>query len=90
MLIGFRFLAGCVGAVPLAVGGGTIADLLPRDERGLAMSLYSLGPIIGPAVGPVAGGFLSQAKGWRWIFWLLTIVVRTKNPPDERTLRELT
>lgn len=25
-------------------------------------------------VGPVAGGFLAQAKGWRWIFWLLSMI----------------
>jgi MFS family permease len=30
MLIVFRFLAGSVGAAPLALGGGTIADVIPR------------------------------------------------------------
>lgn len=25
-------------------------------------------------VGPVAGGFLTEAKGWRWVFWLLAMV----------------
>lgn len=76
MLIVFRFLAGCMGSAPLAIGGGTIADLFPIHQRGLALSFYTLGPICGPVVGPVAGGFLSQAKGWRWIFWLLAIFVR--------------
>ena len=75
MLIAFRLLAGCAGSSPLAIGGGTIADLFKAEERGVAIALYSLGPVLGPAIGPVAGGFLSQAKGWRWIFWLLAIVV---------------
>jgi multidrug resistance protein len=75
MLIIFRFLAGCMGACPLTVGAGTIADLFPVHQRGLAISLYSLGPVSGPAIGPVAGGFLSQAKGWRWIFWVLSMTV---------------
>jgi multidrug resistance protein len=75
MLIVFRFLAGCMGANSLSVGGGTISDLFPVDQRGLAVSLYTLGPILGPAVGPVAGGFLTEAKGWRWVFWLLIIIV---------------
>jgi multidrug resistance protein len=75
MLIVFRFLAGCMGSCPLAVGGGTIADLFAIDRRGAALSLYILGPVCGPAVGPVAGGFLAEAKGWRWIFWILVIVV---------------
>jgi MFS family permease len=26
------------------------------------------------SVGPVAGGFLSQAKGWRWTFWVLCML----------------
>jgi MFS family permease len=36
-LIVFRFFAGCFGAAPLALGGGTIADLVPRDQRAMAM-----------------------------------------------------
>ncbi|KAL9052055.1 MAG: hypothetical protein Q9162_005626 [Coniocarpon cinnabarinum] len=73
MLIGFRFLAGIAGSTVIAIGGGTVADLFVQEERGKAMSLWSLGPLIGPVAGPVAGGFLSQAAGWRWVFWLCTI-----------------
>lgn len=80
MMIVWRFLAGCVGSAPLAIGAGTIADLFPLEQRGLALSLFSLGPIAGPAIGPVIGGFLSQAKGWRWIFWLMTVLVSERRP----------
>lgn len=38
------------------------------------MAFWGMGPMVGPILGPIAGGFLSQAKGWRWVFWLLTIV----------------
>ena len=76
MLIIFRFLAGAMGSAPLTIGGGTIADLFPVHQRGVALSFYLLGPTSGPAIGPVAGGFLAEAKGWRWIFWALAIVVR--------------
>ena len=34
MLIGFRFLAGCVGVTAVNNGGGTIADLMPTEKRG--------------------------------------------------------
>ncbi|KAH8706039.1 major facilitator superfamily transporter [Talaromyces proteolyticus] len=74
MLVAFRFLAGLVGAAPIAIGGGTIADVTTMKQRGTAMSIWSLGPLLGPSVGPVIGGFLSQSKGWRWIFWLLAII----------------
>ena len=30
---------------------------------------------IGPCVGPIIGGFLTVAKGWRWNFWFVAIVV---------------
>ncbi|KAH7034290.1 major facilitator superfamily domain-containing protein [Macrophomina phaseolina] len=73
MLIAFRFLAGCVGASPLTLGGGTIADVIPREQRGTAMAIWVAGPCIGPVVGPLSGGFLSKAAGWRWNFWVVSI-----------------
>ncbi|MCJ1317415.1 hypothetical protein MMC15_002739 [Xylographa vitiligo] len=73
MLIGFRFLAGCAGSAVLTMGGGTVADLFIQEERGSAIALFSAGPLLGPVVGPVAGGFLSQAKGWRWVFWVIAM-----------------
>lgn len=73
-LIGFRFLSGIFGACPLTNGAGTIADMIPQERRGAAMAAFSIGPLLGPIVGPVAGGFLADAKGWRWVFWVLAIV----------------
>ncbi|CZR55956.1 related to multidrug resistant protein [Phialocephala subalpina] len=77
MLIGFRFLAGVFGSAPLTNGGGTIADLVTQEKRGKAMSGFVMGPILGPIIGPVAGGYLSQAKGWRWAFWVLAMLSGT-------------
>ncbi|KAJ5181657.1 hypothetical protein N7449_011804 [Penicillium cf. viridicatum] len=74
MLIVFRFFAGATGSAPLTIGGGTVADLFPIYQRGLALSFVTLGQAVAPAIGPVAGGFLTQNLGWRWVFWLLTIV----------------
>ncbi|KAN0062201.1 hypothetical protein ACQY0O_005381 [Thecaphora frezii] len=66
----FRFFAGLGGSAPLAAGGGTIADLFGPAERGMAMALYSLAPLLGPAIGPIVGGWIVQETGkWRWIFW---------------------
>lgn len=44
----FRFISGCAGCTPLALGGGTIADLTNLAQRALAMALFSLGPMFGP------------------------------------------
>ncbi|KAH8818993.1 major facilitator superfamily domain-containing protein [Xylogone sp. PMI_703] len=73
-LVGFRLLAGCAGAVPITIGGGTVVDVIHPQKRGAAMALYMLGIILGPTIGPVVAGFITQAKGWRWIFWILTII----------------
>ncbi|KAF2157531.1 MFS general substrate transporter [Myriangium duriaei CBS 260.36] len=72
-LIGFRFLAGSAGSAPLVLGGGTIADMFKREERGAKMALFSMGPLIGPVAGPIAGAFLAENVSWRWIFWVITI-----------------
>jgi MFS family permease len=44
-LIVFRFLAGIGGSGCLTIGGGVIADLFHADRRGLATSIYSVGPL---------------------------------------------
>ncbi|APA05366.1 hypothetical protein sscle_01g001360 [Sclerotinia sclerotiorum 1980 UF-70] len=72
-LIGFRFMAGLGGSGCLTIGAGMIADLFHADRRGLATSLFSLGPLFGPVIGPIAGGFVAQRIGWRWVFWILFI-----------------
>ena len=74
-LLIFRVLAGIAGSCPLAIGGGSIADLFVQQQRGVAMSLFTTGPLIGPVIGPVAGGFLTEDAGWRWVFWVITIAV---------------
>ena len=57
-LIIFRFLSGLGGSAPLAIGGGVLSDLFTAEQRGRAIAIYSLAPLLGPAVGPVAGGFV--------------------------------
>ncbi len=32
------------------------------------MSLYTIGPLLGPALGPIAGGFITQTIGVRYVF----------------------
>ena len=75
MLIGFRFLEGMAGSAPITIGGGTIADLFIQEQRGGALAIWSMGPLIGPVVGPITGGFLAKAEGWRWVFWVITMAV---------------
>ncbi|KAI9260539.1 major facilitator superfamily [Phascolomyces articulosus] len=69
-----RILQGVFSSAGMTVGGGTVADLFLPQERGKAMSLLTLGTVTGPAVGPLIGGYTAQYLGWRWIFYICTII----------------
>ncbi|PYH43484.1 MFS general substrate transporter, partial [Aspergillus saccharolyticus JOP 1030-1] len=73
LLIAFRFLSGLATAcIPL--GPGIVKDLFAKDQRGRAMSLMSLTSVVGPVVGPIVGSYLGEQAGWRWVFWLPTLL----------------
>ncbi|KAL1968655.1 hypothetical protein VTN77DRAFT_1481 [Rasamsonia byssochlamydoides] len=72
-LIAFRFLSGLGGSAPLAIGGGVLSDCFRPEERGKAMAIYSVAPLLGPAVGPIAGGFIAENTTWRWVFYATSI-----------------
>ncbi|KAJ5875055.1 uncharacterized protein N7473_012402 [Penicillium subrubescens] len=72
-LIVFRLLAGIAGVCPLTIGSGTAADMVTKEKRAGVMAIWAMGPILGPVIGPVAGGFLAEAEGWRWVFWVIAI-----------------
>jgi multidrug resistance protein len=74
MMMAFRFLMGLAGSVPITIGSGSIADMMPIEMRGRAMAAWALGPLLGPCIGPVAGGYLIRAVGWRWVYWLIAIL----------------
>ncbi|KAJ7250067.1 MFS polyamine transporter [Mycena haematopus] len=73
-LLAFRFLAGIGGSAPLAVGAGVLGDIWEAEERGGALAIYSLAPLLGPVVGPICGAFIAQKSTWRWVFWSTSIV----------------
>lgn len=65
-LIVLRFLVALSGASAVqSIGAGTIGDLFITEERGTAMGLFYLGPLLGPFLSPIIGGAVSQAWGWR-------------------------
>lgn len=75
MLLAFRFLSGFAGVATITIGSGTIVDLMPREKRGRAVSIWSVGTILGPMVGPIIGGYVTEVAGWRWMFWVISIAV---------------
>ena len=81
MLVGFRFLSG-LSIVSITLGPAVVGDMFKKEQRGSAMAILYIGPLIGPVTAPIIGGFLAQAKGWRWTFWLIAISVAAVQVPS--------
>ncbi|KAM3547413.1 hypothetical protein ARSEF4850_010041 [Beauveria asiatica] len=73
MFIAMRLLAGGACASVQAVGAGTVADLWEPQDRGRAMGIFSLGPMLGPLTAPIVGAALDSRWGWRSTQWCLVV-----------------
>lgn len=71
MLVAARFVQGAGGAMASAVVMGIIVTTFD-DPRDLAKAIGAIGFVsaAGGAIGGVAGGFVTQAAGWSWIFFV--------------------
>ena len=70
-LIGARFVQGVGGALTSAVILGMIVTMFQRPaERAQALGVYSFVAAAGGAIGLLAGGVLTQAINWHWIFFV--------------------
>src|SRR5205809_1185495 len=69
MLVAARFIQGVGGAMTSAVILGMVVTMFsePR-ERARAIGIYSFVAAAGGSIGLLAGGFLTQALNWHWIF----------------------
>jgi MFS transporter, DHA2 family, multidrug resistance protein len=70
MMILARALQGMGGGGLIPVSQAVMLETFPEEERGMAMALYSMGVVVAPTVGPVLGGWLTDAYGWPWIFYI--------------------
>ena len=71
MLIAARFVQGVGGAVSSAVILAMIVTLFPEpDEQARAFGVFSFVASAGAAVGLLAGGLITQAVSWHWIFFV--------------------
>ncbi|MFL5827668.1 MAG: MFS transporter [Thermoleophilaceae bacterium] len=71
MLVVARFVQGAGGALTSAVILGMIVTMFPeRGEQARAIGIYSFVAAAGASIGLLAGGVLTQAISWHWIFFV--------------------
>jgi EmrB/QacA subfamily drug resistance transporter len=71
VLIGARFVQGVGGALTSAVILGMIVTMFPEPrEQAKAIGVYSFVASAGGSIGLLAGGGLTEAINWHWIFFV--------------------
>jgi EmrB/QacA subfamily drug resistance transporter len=71
LLIGARFVQGIGGALTSAVILGMIVTMFPEArEQAKAIGIYTFVAVAGGSIGLLAGGVLTQAINWHWIFFV--------------------
>src|SRR5688572_4632848 len=71
VLIGARFVQGAGGAIASAVILGMIVTMFPEPrEQAKAIGVYGFVASGGASIGLLAGGVLTEAINWHWIFFV--------------------
>jgi EmrB/QacA subfamily drug resistance transporter len=71
MLIAARFVQGAGGALTSAVILGMIVTMFPEPrEQAKAIGVYGFVASAGSSIGLLAGGVLTEAINWHWIFFV--------------------
>src|SRR3954454_16058364 len=71
LLIGARFAQGVGGALSSAVILGMIVTMFPEPaEQARAIGVFSFVAAAGASIGLLAGGVITQAVNWHWIFFV--------------------
>jgi MFS transporter, DHA2 family, multidrug resistance protein len=89
-MVVFRTLQGIGGGALMPISLAILRESFPPEEHGMAMGLFGLGVVLGPAFGPTLGGWLTDHFAWPWIFYInvpvglvnLLLVARYIHDPD--------
>lgn len=65
-----RLLQGISMSMVFASGMAIITSVYPDSERGAAIGLYAASVYLALTLSPVVGGWVTEAFGWRAVFWI--------------------
>src|ERR1700720_3234099 len=70
LLVAYRILQGCGGAMMVPVGRLTLVRTFAKPELLRTMSFVAIPALVAPLLGPIAGGLIVGYLHWRVIFFL--------------------
>jgi DHA2 family multidrug resistance protein len=70
MLVLWRVVQGIGGGALQPTQQAILRQTFPPEEQGMAMAVFSMVIMVGPAVGPVLGGWITDNYSWPWIFFV--------------------
>jgi DHA2 family multidrug resistance protein len=69
-MIVLRAVQGFTGGVLIPMSFTLILTKLPKPQQPLGLALFSITATFAPAIGPTIGGYLTEAYGWQYIFFV--------------------
>jgi len=93
MLVAMRVIQGFGAGALQPTEQAILRQTFPPKEQGMAMALFGMAVMIGPALGPTLGGYIVDHYAWPWIFYInlpvgllgLTMVSRFVHEPEDIT-----
>jgi DHA2 family multidrug resistance protein len=70
MMVACRALQGLGAGALQPTEQAILRQTFPPEEQGMAMALFGLAVVVGPAAGPALGGWLLDNFSWPWIFYI--------------------
>jgi DHA2 family multidrug resistance protein len=70
MLVACRVLQGFGAGALQPTESAILRQTFPPEEQGMAMALFAIAVMIGPAFGPTLGGYIVDNWSWPWIFYI--------------------
>ena len=69
-LIFYRALQGLGAGALQPTEQAILRQTFPPKEQGMAMALFAMAVMLGPAIGPTLGGWIVDNYSWPWIFFI--------------------
>jgi len=69
-LVLYRALQGFGAGALQPTEQAILRQTFPPKEQGMAMALFAMAVMVGPAIGPTLGGYIVDHYHWSWIFFI--------------------